>query len=89
MLCVLTCCRAELGTLNNVLVVLLVIEALVVQFSSLVYEFVLLRAATSEAMKRCSAFLALPSATIRSMASRQIMVRGAGLGVCACSPGSQ
>lgn len=70
------CCRAELGTLNNVLVVLLVIEALVVQFSSLVYEFVLLRAATSEAMKRCSAFLALPSATIRSMASRQILVRG-------------
>jgi hypothetical protein len=27
-------------------------------------------------MKRCSTFLALPSATIRSMASRQIMVRG-------------
>jgi hypothetical protein len=26
-------------------------------------------------MKRCCAFLALPSATVRSMASRQIMVR--------------
>jgi hypothetical protein len=34
-------------------------------------------------MKRCCAFLALPSATVRSMASRQIMVRqGAGGGGC-------
>jgi hypothetical protein len=41
-----------------------------------VYQFVLLKGSATEAMKRFSTFLALPSATIRSMAARQLMVRG-------------
>lgn len=49
-------------------------QALLIQCTSMVYQFLLLKASSSEAMKRCSAFLALPSATVRSMASRQIMV---------------
>lgn len=40
----------------------------------MIYEFILIKAANSEAMKRFSVFLALPSATIRSMASRQLQV---------------
>eukprot|EP00883_Tetradesmus_obliquus_P002715 jgi/Sobl393_1/12921/SZX78204.1 len=65
---------AQLGTLNNVLVVLLIVEAVLVQLVAMSYEFVLLKAANCEAMKRFSVFLALPSATIRSMAARQMQV---------------
>ena len=61
-----------------------------IQCTSMIYEFTLLKASASEAMKRCSAFLALPSATVRSMASRQIMVRGGGVvGGCCVGGGQQ
>ncbi|KAF8055488.1 tmcC [Scenedesmus sp. PABB004] len=66
---------SQLGTLNNVLVVLLIVECFLVQLSTICYEFVLVKAANCEAMKRFSVFLALPSATIRSMASRQLQAR--------------
>jgi len=48
---------------------------LVVLIFGSTYEFYLLRAADWEALKRFSVFLALPSATIRSMASRMMQVR--------------
>lgn len=51
------------------------LQALLVQITTMSYEFLLLRAANCEAMKRFSVFLALPSATVRSMASRQLQVR--------------
>jgi hypothetical protein len=43
------------------------------------YQAVLVKAAGNQHMRRFSAFLALPSATIRLMASRQLVV-----GVLAC-----
>jgi hypothetical protein len=52
-----------------------VLQAVLVQLVAMSYEFVLLKAANCEAMKRFSVFLALPSATIRSMAARQMQVR--------------
>lgn len=51
------------------------VQVLVVLMFGSSYEFYLLRAADWEAMKRFSVFLALPSATIRSMASRMMQVR--------------
>jgi hypothetical protein len=59
-----------------------VLQAVLVQLVTMSYEFVLLKAANCEAMKRFSVFLALPSATIRSMAARQLQVRG-GAEACA------
>lgn len=64
----------QFGSLNIVLMILLALEA-VVQLAGMLYEFILLKGANSEAMKRCSVLLALPSATIRSVASRQLQVR--------------
>lgn len=64
----------QLGTLGNVLLVLLILEVVVVQFIGMLYEFVILRAANVEAMKRFSVFLALPSAVMRVMASKQLQV---------------
>jgi hypothetical protein len=52
-----------------------VLQAVLVQLVTMSYEFVLLKATNCEAMKRFSVFLALPSATIRSMAARQMQVR--------------
>eukprot|EP00775_Hariotina_reticulata_P003515 gene3515-3785_t len=64
----------QLGTLNSVLVALLVIEALLVSVTAMGYEFLLLKASDIEAMKRFSVLLTLPTATIRSMASRMMPV---------------
>lgn len=68
---------AQFGSLKITLVILLALEA-VVQVAGMIYEFILLKAANSEAMKRCSVLLALPSATVRGVASRQLQVRLAG-----------
>eukprot|EP00775_Hariotina_reticulata_P009112 gene9112-9281_t len=64
----------QLGSLSNVLVALLVVEVVVVMLSSMSYQFILLKAADLEAMRHFSVFLALPSATVRGMASRQMQV---------------
>eukprot|EP00775_Hariotina_reticulata_P001355 gene1355-1696_t len=64
----------QLGTLNSVLVALLVIEALLVSVTAMGYEFLLLKSVDVEAMKRFSVFLTLPTAIIRNMASRMMPV---------------
>eukprot|EP00775_Hariotina_reticulata_P009651 gene9651-9811_t len=64
----------QLGSLQYVLVALLVVEVMVVVAFGSSYEFYLLRAADWENMRRFSVFLALPSATIRGMASRMMQV---------------
>jgi len=46
----------------------------VVLFTCVLYEFLLVKAADVEAMKRFSVLLALPTAAVRSMASRQMQV---------------
>lgn len=53
---------------------IVLLQAVLVQLTTLSYEFVLLMAANTEAMKRFSVFMALPSATIRGMASMQLKV---------------
>jgi hypothetical protein len=67
---------------------LLLLQAVLVQLVTMSYEFVLLKAANCEAMKRFSVFLALPSATLRSMAARQMQVGGCRCGrmVAAAEP---
>jgi hypothetical protein len=44
----------------------------------MVYQFLLVRTVNTQHMKRFSVFLALPSATIRIMAARRMVVRAAG-----------
>ncbi|KIY98973.1 hypothetical protein MNEG_8988 [Monoraphidium neglectum] len=64
----------SLGKLKVVLVVLLVVETLCVQMTCMGLLTLLIRAANAQHMHRFSVFLALPSATLRIMASRQLMV---------------
>ncbi|KAI8467685.1 MAG: hypothetical protein J3K34DRAFT_523567 [Monoraphidium minutum] len=61
----------QLGTLSTVLIVLLIVLCMV-------YQFFLVRSANAQHMRRFSVFLALPSATVRIMASRQIVVEDDG-----------
>ena len=49
-------------------------QAIVIQPMCMAYEFFLLKLVQREHMKRFSIILALPSATIRAMASRQLQV---------------
>jgi len=67
-------CWKELASLSIVLIALLVVEAIVIQPMCMAYEFFLLKLVQREHMKRFSIILALPSATIRAMASRQLQV---------------
>eukprot|EP00878_Enallax_costatus_P046842 GHUV01057143.1.p1 GENE.GHUV01057143.1~~GHUV01057143.1.p1 ORF type:complete len:116 (-),score=16.10 GHUV01057143.1:53-400(-) len=64
---------AQFGTLSIILIILMAVEA-AIQIVGTCYESFILNAANVEAMRRCSVFLSLPSATIRSVASRQIQV---------------
>ncbi|KAI8474715.1 MAG: hypothetical protein J3K34DRAFT_518018 [Monoraphidium minutum] len=64
----------SLGQLKIVLVVLLVVEAICVQMTCMACLTMLIKAANGQHMRRFSVFLALPSATLRIMASRQLMV---------------
>jgi hypothetical protein len=53
----------------------LLLQAIMVQMICIMYEFVLLKMCNLQHMKRFSVFLALPSATIRSMTARPCVVR--------------
>ncbi|GBF97004.1 hypothetical protein Rsub_09801 [Raphidocelis subcapitata] len=64
----------QLASLNTVLIVLLVVEALAVQLACMAYQFLLVRAVNAQHMRRFSVFLALPSATVRVMAARRMVV---------------
>jgi hypothetical protein len=55
----------------------MMLQALLVSVTAMGYQFFLLKSSDVEAMKRFSVFLTLPTATIRSMASRVMPV-----GVC-------
>lgn len=66
----------DLLSLAVLLVVLLVLEALVVQMSCLAYEFRLVQRCNVSHMRLFSVFLALPSATVRIMTQRQLQVWG-------------
>ncbi|GBF92718.1 hypothetical protein Rsub_05087, partial [Raphidocelis subcapitata] len=65
---------SRLGQLNTVLIVLLVVETLCVQITCMALLTLLVRSANGQHMRRFSVFLALPSATLRAMASRQLVV---------------
>lgn len=65
---------AQFGSLSIALIILLSLE-LGVQILCTMYELFILNMANAEGMKHCSVFLALPSATIRSVASRQLQVK--------------
>jgi hypothetical protein len=69
----------RLFDLHNALLVLLVVEALVVNLLALAYELVLLKNAGAQHMRCFAAFLALPSAMMRAMASKPCKV-GPGAG---------
>eukprot|EP00882_Tetradesmus_deserticola_P023312 GHRQ01025365.1.p1 GENE.GHRQ01025365.1~~GHRQ01025365.1.p1 ORF type:complete len:265 (+),score=90.28 GHRQ01025365.1:613-1407(+) len=64
----------DLTTLSMNIIVLLVVEALVVQLGCMAYEFYLLQRCNVAHMRLFSVFLALPSATVRLLASRQLQV---------------
>ncbi len=54
--------------------VLLALEAVIALLLCMGWQYVLLKTANSEHIRRFSVFLALPSATIRAMAMRQGLV---------------
>ncbi len=60
--------------LHSVLVVLLVVEAVVVNLLALTYLFLLLKNVGAQHMRCFAPFLALPSAVMRTMASRPCKV---------------
>ncbi len=60
----------QLGGLHTVLLALLVAEVAVVQLGVLAWQFALVRALREQHTRLFAAFLALPSAVMRSMASR-------------------
>ncbi|WIA14495.1 hypothetical protein OEZ85_003017 [Tetradesmus obliquus] len=64
----------DLTGLSLTIVLLLVVEALVVQLGCMAYEFYLLQRCNVSHMRLFSVFLALPSATVRLMAARQLQV---------------
>uniref|UniRef100_A0A383VUJ6 PAS domain-containing protein n=1 Tax=Tetradesmus obliquus TaxID=3088 RepID=A0A383VUJ6_TETOB len=64
----------DLTSLSKIIIVLLVVEALVVQLGCMAYEFYLLQRCNVSHMRLFSVFLALPSATVRLMAARQLQV---------------
>eukprot|EP00879_Flechtneria_rotunda_P009748 GHRR01010197.1.p2 GENE.GHRR01010197.1~~GHRR01010197.1.p2 ORF type:complete len:816 (+),score=239.63 GHRR01010197.1:4977-7424(+) len=64
----------DLSRLSTVLIVLLVVEAVVVQLSCMAYQFYLLQRCNVSHMRLFSVFLALPSATVRLMAQRHMQV---------------
>jgi len=67
-------CWSQLTSLSKILIVPLVVEAVLIQPCCMGYEFFLLKLLQREHLKRFSIFLALPSATIRVMATRQLQV---------------
>eukprot|EP00878_Enallax_costatus_P025839 GHUV01027676.1.p1 GENE.GHUV01027676.1~~GHUV01027676.1.p1 ORF type:complete len:1421 (+),score=378.88 GHUV01027676.1:621-4883(+) len=64
----------DLLSLAVLLIILLVVEALVVQMSCMAYEFRLVQQCNVSHMRLFSVFLALPSATVRIMTQRQLQV---------------
>ncbi|WIA34679.1 hypothetical protein OEZ86_012993 [Tetradesmus obliquus] len=64
----------DLVTLSLRLIILLIIEVVVVQLGCMAYEFYLLQRCNVSHMRLFSMFLALPSATVRLMAARQLQV---------------
>eukprot|EP00878_Enallax_costatus_P032405 GHUV01035610.1.p1 GENE.GHUV01035610.1~~GHUV01035610.1.p1 ORF type:complete len:363 (+),score=121.72 GHUV01035610.1:211-1299(+) len=61
-------------SLGRVIIILAVVEVVLIQLSCIVYEFFLLQKCNVSHMRLFSVFLALPSATIRLMAQRQLQV---------------
>lgn len=61
----------DLTKLSVVIIVLLVIEAVIVQLSCMAYEFILLQRCNVSHMRLYSVFLTLPSATVsKTIASK-------------------
>lgn len=60
----------QLGGLHTVLLTLLVVEVAVVQLGVLIYQFIIVRDIRNRHTRLFTIFLALPSAVMRTMASR-------------------
>jgi hypothetical protein len=63
----------QLGGLHNVLLALLVVEVAVVQLGVLIYQFFIVRDMRTKHARLFTIFLALPSAVMRTMASRCVL----------------
>eukprot|EP00878_Enallax_costatus_P005349 GHUV01005618.1.p1 GENE.GHUV01005618.1~~GHUV01005618.1.p1 ORF type:complete len:894 (+),score=279.19 GHUV01005618.1:728-3409(+) len=64
----------QLGTLTTELIMLMVAEVAIVQMACILWQFVVLKLASNQSMRRFSVFLALPSATVRILASQSCQV---------------
>ncbi|WIA20263.1 hypothetical protein OEZ85_006098 [Tetradesmus obliquus] len=65
---------ADLASLSSIIIVMMVVEALVVQLGCMVHQAYLLQRCNMAHMRVFSVFLALPSATVRIMATQQMQV---------------